>query len=58
MTRDASEKSLQDKVLTMGIQKRLLDPEEIAHMAVYVASEEARGITGQAMNVRAGTVLH
>jgi len=58
LTGETSEKFLQDRILTMGIQKRLLDPEEIAHTAVYLASNEARGITGQAMNVCAGTVLH
>ena len=57
LTGETAEKFLQDRVLTMGIQKRLLDPEEIAYMAVYLASDEARGITGQAMNVCGGTVL-
>ena len=46
LTGETSEKFLQDSVLTMSIQKRLLDPEEIAHMAGYLASDEARGITG------------
>jgi NAD(P)-dependent dehydrogenase (short-subunit alcohol dehydrogenase family) len=40
-----------------NLQQRLLDPEEIAYMAVYLASDQARGITGQALNVCAGTVL-
>jgi NAD(P)-dependent dehydrogenase (short-subunit alcohol dehydrogenase family) len=57
LTGETSEKFLQDRVLTIGIQKRLLDPEEIAYMAVYLASDEARGVTGQAMNVCGGTVL-
>lgn len=35
----------------MSIQRRLLDAEEIAAMDVYLASEEGRGITGQAINV-------
>lgn len=39
-------------------QKRLLDPREIATMARYLASEEARGITGQAINVSAGFITH
>ena len=39
-------------------QRRLLDPGEVAAMARYLASEEARGITGQAINVSAGWVMH
>jgi 3-hydroxybutyrate dehydrogenase len=39
-------------------QKRVLDPQEIAAMARYLASDEARGITGQAINVSAGFIMH
>ena len=39
-------------------QKRMLDPQEIAVMARYLASDEARGITGQAINVSAGFIMH
>ncbi|ANP45139.1 SDR family NAD(P)-dependent oxidoreductase [Candidatus Viadribacter manganicus] len=38
-------------------QRRLLDPEEVAHMVAYLASDQARGVTGQAMNVCGGLVL-
>lgn len=41
-----------------NIQKRLLDPEEVASMAAYLASDAARGVTGQAMNVCGGLVLY
>ena len=44
-------------VETKNIQKRVLDPAEIASMAVYLASDEGRGVTGQALNVCGGTVL-
>jgi NAD(P)-dependent dehydrogenase (short-subunit alcohol dehydrogenase family) len=50
-------KTVKDRIASRSIQRRLLDPEEIAHMAVYLASDQARGITGQAINVCAGTVL-
>ena len=40
-----------------SIQRRFLDPEEIASMALYLASDAARGITGQAINVDGGAVL-
>ena len=39
-------------------QRRMLDPGEIATMARYLASDEARGITGQAINVSAGWIMH
>jgi 3-hydroxybutyrate dehydrogenase len=39
-------------------QRRMLDPHEIATMARFLASDEARGITGQAINVSAGFITH
>lgn len=43
--------------VTKNIQQRMLDPEEVANMAAYLASNEARGVTGQAINVCGGIVL-
>jgi NAD(P)-dependent dehydrogenase (short-subunit alcohol dehydrogenase family) len=40
-----------------NIQKRMLDPVEVANMAAFLASDEAKGVTGQAMNVCGGLVL-
>lgn len=39
-------------------QKRLMEPEEVAAVAVYLATEEARGINGQAINVDGGAVVY
>ncbi len=36
--------------------KRFLDPGEVAAMAVYLASEDARGVTGQAFTISCGSV--
>jgi 3-hydroxybutyrate dehydrogenase len=41
----------------MSPQNRLVTPEEVAAVAVLLASEEGRGINGQAINVDGGTVL-
>jgi 3-hydroxybutyrate dehydrogenase len=39
-------------------QRRLLDAAEIGDLATYLASEAARGITGQAINVDGGMVMY
>jgi 3-hydroxybutyrate dehydrogenase len=54
----AREDALAQIYLASIPQKRMLDPQEIATMARYLASEEARGITGQAINVSAGWIMH
>ena len=38
-------------------QKRLIAPEEVADLAVLLASETTKGITGQAINVDGGAVM-
>ena len=37
---------------------RLGEPDEIAAVAVMLASEDARGITGQAINIDGGAVVY
>jgi len=54
----AKEEALERVYLPLVPQRRLLDPAEIATMARYLASDEARGITGQAINVSAGWIMH
>jgi NAD(P)-dependent dehydrogenase (short-subunit alcohol dehydrogenase family) len=36
---------------------RVLHPEEVAGLAVYLASDEARSITGQAITIDGGQVM-
>lgn len=38
-------------------QQRLITPEEVASLAVLLASEAARGISGQAINIDGGAVM-
>jgi NAD(P)-dependent dehydrogenase (short-subunit alcohol dehydrogenase family) len=38
-------------------QKRLIEPEEVAAIAVFLAHENNRGITGQAINIDGGGVM-
>jgi len=46
-----------DRIKGMSPQNRLVTPEEVAALALLLASEDGRGITGQAINVDGGSVL-
>jgi 3-hydroxybutyrate dehydrogenase len=46
-----------DTLKKMSPQNRLVTPEEVAALALLLASEEGRGITGQGINVDGGSVL-
>ena len=50
---DASDFS-QEEILDCIPQKRYVEPKEIAAMIKYLISEEAKGITGQSINICAG----
>jgi 3-hydroxybutyrate dehydrogenase len=41
----------------MNPQNRIIEPDEVASLALLLASEEGRGINGQAINVDGGSVL-
>ncbi|MDQ6692834.1 MAG: SDR family oxidoreductase [Chloroflexota bacterium] len=41
----------------MSLQKRLIEPEEVAALALFLAAESSRGINGQAINIDGGTVM-
>ncbi len=54
-TRNVSETSaLEDVILAMVPQKRLLSVEEIADYAIFLASDKAGGVTGQAVVMDGG----
>jgi NAD(P)-dependent dehydrogenase (short-subunit alcohol dehydrogenase family) len=55
---NVSEKELIDRAVGRSLQQRLLEVDEIAAMAVYLASNDARGVTGQALNMCGGYVFH
>ena len=46
-----------DTLKKMSPQNRLVTPEEVAAVALLLASDEGRGINGQGINVDGGTVL-
>jgi len=53
-----SEDEIHDKVVGRSLQQRALEPDEVAAMTLYLASDEARGVTGQAFNICGGRVFH
>jgi len=38
-------------------QKRLIEPDEVAHVPLMLASESAKGITGQSIHIDGGAVM-
>ena len=46
-----------EAIKRMSPQQRLVTPEEVAALALLLASDDGRGITGQAINVDGGTIL-
>lgn len=52
------EEALEIAIYSKTPQRRLLDPAEIGDMAVYLASDAARGVTGQAINLDGGMVMY
>ncbi|HEX8475331.1 MAG TPA: 3-oxoacyl-ACP reductase FabG [Pyrinomonadaceae bacterium] len=47
-----------DIINRMSPQNRLIEPEEVAALALLLASEHGRGINGQAINIDGGAVLY
>jgi NAD(P)-dependent dehydrogenase (short-subunit alcohol dehydrogenase family) len=41
----------------MSPQNRMVTPQEVAAVALLLASDEGRGINGQGLNIDGGTVL-
>ena len=53
-----SEAESLSKLEKLSPQNRLIEPEEVARVAVMLASDEARGINGQAINIDGGAVFY
>lgn len=53
-----SREEVLEKSVNRNLQRRALDPEEIASLALYLASDDGKGITGQAINVCGGAAFH
>ena len=46
-----------ESIKKMSPQNRIIEPEEVAFLALLLASDEGRGINGQAINVDGGTLM-
>ena len=46
------------KITDRNLQHRIIEPEEVVSMVVFLATEQARGITGQALNICGGLIFH
>ena len=55
--RPVTRAALLDRLAASCPQRRLIEPEEVAYVTVMLASERARGITGQAIQVDGGAVM-
>ena len=53
-----TEDELVNKIVGLNLQQRVLEPDEVASMALYLASDDARGITGQSFNICGGRIFH
>jgi len=55
---DVENKTFEDDQLMYTIpQRRFIEPSEVAYLAEYLASEKAKGITGQSINLCAGITM-
>jgi NAD(P)-dependent dehydrogenase (short-subunit alcohol dehydrogenase family) len=52
-----SESKAREALENTSPQKRLIEPEEVAAIAVFLAQDSNRGITGQAINIDGGGVM-
>ena len=50
--------SVEEMEKTMNPMQRLLEPEEVASLAVFLASESGKSITGQSYNISGGSMMH
>ncbi|MGE0456529.1 MAG: SDR family NAD(P)-dependent oxidoreductase [Vicinamibacteria bacterium] len=48
---------IRGRLAAMSPQKRLMTAEEVARMVLYLVSDEARGVTGQALSLDGGTLV-
>jgi 3-hydroxybutyrate dehydrogenase len=53
-----TEAQARETLAKVSPQKRLIEPDEVATVALFLAQDNSRGITGQAINVDGGSVMY
>lgn len=56
--RGVSEETVEQEMRRLSPLDRLTEAEDVAHAAVFLASDEARAITGADLNVNSGVVMY
>ena len=51
------EQALEEVFFSQTPQRRLMEPQEVADCALYLVSDRAYALTGQAINLSAGWVM-
>jgi NAD(P)-dependent dehydrogenase (short-subunit alcohol dehydrogenase family) len=57
-TAELSGEPVADMEKTMNPMQRLLEPDEVAGLAVFLASDSAKSVTGQVYNISGGSMMH
>ena len=52
-----SEAQARETLAKTSPQQRLIEPDEIASLATFLAQDSSKGITGQAINIDGGGVM-
>lgn len=55
---DTPEEALERAIYSKTPQRRLLDTAEVADLALFLSTDAARGVTGQAWNIDGGMVMY
>ena len=58
VTAEMNNVSIEQMEKSLNPMQRLLEPEEVASLAVFLAADSAKSITGQSYNVSGGMVMH
>ena len=53
-----SREEVEKRVKGLSIQRRMIDPDEVAALALFLVSDKGKGIRGQAINIDGGQVMH
>ena len=53
-----SQAEVAEKTKALNLQHRILEPQEVSTLAIFLSSDAGKGITGQAINICGGKTFH